>query len=196
MKETLLQFFQDYPDLALFTSLGVSILVAVLGFLPSLFITAANLFFFGFWKGTVLSFAGESIGALLAFLLYRKGFREVSAASFQRFPRLRILLEAKGKRAVLLVIAFRLLPLVPSGLVTFAAAIGRIGTFPFFLSSSLGKIPALLLEAYSVYQVTRLTWQGKILLVMASLAMLFWFIKSSSGRRSRRQRGPAEPKSD
>ena len=196
MKESLVHFFQEYPDLAVFTSIGVSILVAVLGFLPSLFITAANIFFFGFWKGTVLSFTGESIGALLAFLLYRKGFREVSAGSLQRFPRLRLLLEAKGKRAVLLVIAFRLLPLVPSGLITFAAAIGRIGILPFFLSSSLGKIPALLLEAYSVYQVTRLTWQGKILLVIASLAMLFWFIKSSSGRRSRRQRSPAEPKSD
>lgn len=176
MKETVLQLFHQYSHLAILISLLLSVVVAVLGLVPSFFITAANILFFGFWQGTIISFIGETIGAAIAFLLYRRGFKKASQKNFERYPKVHKLLNAEGKKAFYLIFSLRLLPFVPSGIITFAAAIGRV-TFPtFIISSSLGKIPALLIEAYSVYQVTQFGWQGKVILGIIAVCIIYYAI--------------------
>ena len=76
MVENLLRLFKEYQDLAIVISICISIIIAVLGVVPSVFITAANILFFGFWNGMFISFLGEAIGAGIAFLLYRRGFKK------------------------------------------------------------------------------------------------------------------------
>jgi uncharacterized membrane protein YdjX (TVP38/TMEM64 family) len=183
VKETVLHFFYEYPHLALFISLFLSIVVAVLAVVPSFFITAANILFFGFWPGTLISFLGEALGAVLSFLLYRNGFKEKVSGRLYRFPRIQKLVEQEGKQAFLMIFSLRLLPFVPSGLVTFAAAIGKVSTLIFLVASSLGKIPALLIEAYSVYQVTRFGWQGKIIIVVIAILILYTTVSKTIFKR-------------
>lgn len=177
MQQQIIQLFEQHPQLAIVISLAASMLVAVIGVLPSVFITAANILFFGFWQGTLLSFAGEALGAALAFLLYRKGFKKVSQKGLDKYPKIKALVDADGKKAFGLIFSFRLLPFVPSGLVTFAAAIGKVGLLLFVVASSLGKIPALLIEAYSVYQVTEFGWQGKLILAVAAIGLIYFLAK-------------------
>lgn len=177
MKETILHLFEQYPQLAILISLLLSIVVAILGFVPSVFITAANIIFFGFWQGTVISFAGEALGAAVSFLLYRKGFKRTTQKGLNKFPKLHQLINAEGKQAFFLVLSLRLLPFVPSGLITFAAAVGRIRFWNFLMASSLGKIPALLIEAYSVYQVTQFGWQGKLILACVAISLIFLILQ-------------------
>ena len=86
MKQEVLQLFNSYPQYALLLSIGVNILIAVLGVIPSVFLTAANILFFGFWQGTAISFAGESIGAVVAFILYRYGFKNKVQKGIERYP--------------------------------------------------------------------------------------------------------------
>ena len=181
MKEAVLQLFEQNRELAFLISLFISILIAIVGILPSFFITAANIIFFGFWQGVLISFLGEAAGAIIAFLLYRKGFKKAITAQLQKFPRAQRLVNAQGKEAFMLVLSLRLIPFVPSGLVTFAAAIGRITPLTFFISSSLGKLPALLLEGYSVYQVAQFNWQGKIILCLVAIALIYFTIKKIKG---------------
>lgn len=177
MKDALLQLFERHTELALLISLSLSIIVALLGVIPSLFITAANILFFGFWQGTVISFLGEALGAAISFLLYRKGFKEVSQDKLMKFSSAQKLFNAKGREAFLLVLSLRLFPFVPSGLITFCAAIGKISFISFFIASSTGKIPALLLEAYSVNAVAKFNWQGKAILVAVSFLFLYFIFK-------------------
>ena len=177
METGILNLFHQHPELALAISLGVSILIAVLGVVPSFFITAANIAFFGFWKGTLISFLGEALGAAIAFVLYRKGFKKMSQPQLEKHPRVKRLIEAEGKEAFLLILSLRLIPFVPSGLVTFVAAIGRVSLLTFLIASSLGKAPALLLEAYSVYQVTQFGWQGKLILGIVAVFILYQFFR-------------------
>lgn len=177
MKEQLLFLFQQHPQLAIVISLAISVVVAVLGLVPSVFITAANILFFGFWNGTLLSFLGETIGAAIAFFLYRNGFKKTSQRSFEKFPKVQKLLNANGREAFLLILSLRLIPFVPSGVVTFAAAVGTVSATVFLTASSLGKIPALLLEAYSVYQVAQAGWQGKIILALVAVAILYFVLR-------------------
>lgn len=180
MQESLLDIFRQYPGLAVIISLALSVVVAIVGLLPSVFITAANILFFGFWPGTLLSFVGEALGAGIAFLLYRRGFQRSSRKALGRFPRLQQLVEAEGRTAFSLVFALRLLPFVPSGLVTLAAAVGRMSLPLFLLASSIGKIPALLIEAYAVQAVTDFGVEGKIVLGLVAGGILFWVIKKGS----------------
>lgn len=177
MKEELLRLFQQHSQWAITISLLLSVVVAVLGVVPSVFVTAANILFFGFWEGVAISFAGETLGAVVSFLLYRKGFKKAATQGLHRFPKLQQLVNAEGKQAFGLIFSLRLLPFVPSGFVTFAAAIGKVSALVFVLASSLGKIPALLLEGYSVYKVTAFDTEGKIILAIAALLLLFFLLR-------------------
>lgn len=189
MKEELLRLFHDYPQYALAISLLISILIAIMGLVPSIFITAANILFFGLWEGMLISFAGEAVGALCAFMLYRKGFKNGLSAGLHRFPKVQRLLHADQKESFSLIFSLRLLPFVPSGLITFAAAIGNVSVVNFLIASSLGKIPALLIEGFSVYQLTRFGTVGKILLVVTGILIVLFVLRSLKKKSERVQAG-------
>ena len=176
MVDSLLQLFREHQDLAIVISICISIIIALLGVVPSVFITAANILFFGFWNGLFISFLGEAIGAGIAFVLYRKGFKKLVKKQLEHFPKAEKLINSEGKEAFYLVIALRLIPFVPSGLITFAAAIGKISFVSFLLASSLGKLPALFVEAYAVNAVTEFGWQGKLILAIVAGVLLYWII--------------------
>jgi uncharacterized membrane protein YdjX (TVP38/TMEM64 family) len=80
--------------------------------------------------------------------------------------------ETEGYRAFFLVLGLRLFPFAPSGLVTLAGATSRISWVHFAIASTLGKIPALLLEAYSVYRVLEWGLEGKIILTIFSIGVV------------------------
>ena len=80
--------------------------------------------------------------------------------------------------------SLRLLPFIPSGMVTLGAAAGRVSLIIFLLASSLGKLPSLVLEGYSVYQVTRFGWQGKIMLLLVALGVLVYAFKMLQNKRA------------
>jgi uncharacterized membrane protein YdjX (TVP38/TMEM64 family) len=177
MKDAVLDLFRHFPEIALIISLLISIIIAILGVIPSFFITAANILFFGFWQGTIISFLGEALGAGVSFILYRKGFKKASEHNLAKFPRVAAMINAEGKKAFYLVMALRLFPFVPSGLITFGAALGKISFTSFLIASSIGKVPALLLEAYSVYQISKFEWQGKLILIIIASALIYLILK-------------------
>ena len=177
MADSLLQLFKEHQNLAIVISICISIIIAVLGVVPSVFITAANILFFGFWNGMFISFLGEAMGAGIAFLLYRRGFKKAVEKKLDRYAKIKRLIDATGTEAFYLVLALRLIPFVPSGLITFAAAIGKISFLTFIIASSLGKLPALFIEAYAVNAVTDFGWQGKLILASAAVLLLYWVIK-------------------
>lgn len=173
MEDSLLALFEEYSRYAFMLSIIINIIVAILGVIPSVFVTGANIIFFGFWQGTLISFIGEGLGAILAFILYRKGFGKFSIKSVENYPKVKALLWKNGMEAFYFIVSMRLLPFVPSGLVTLFSSIGKVSLLIFAIASTLGKIPALLIEAYSVYQVTQWTWQGKLILIGAGISILY-----------------------
>ncbi|MFL5808333.1 MAG: TVP38/TMEM64 family protein [Flavisolibacter sp.] len=183
MKDEVFRLFSDHPQSAFLISLTMSILVAVLGILPSVFITAANILFFGFWQGILISFIGEALGAVVAFFLYRRGFKKITAHQLNRFSKVRALLDAKGKDAFLLILYLRLIPFVPSGFVTFAAAIGKVSAPGFITASSIGKLPALIMEGYATYEVISFNWQGKMILSIGAIFLFYFTVKQITSQK-------------
>lgn len=135
-------------------SIAGNVFIAVLGVVPSAFITAANISYFGFEYGLIVSIIGEAVGAIISFWLYRKGFSFLNNKFTVKWKIFHLLLErlrhTNGFEAIILVLLLRLLPFVPSGVVTLTAAISKMGMLSFAAVSTIGKIPALYLEAYSV----------------------------------------------
>lgn len=163
MQEQLVHYLQLYEGYAVFLSIVLNIVISVLGIVPSFFITGANIAFFGFWNGMMISMLGEILGAGTAFYLYRKGLSKVSATLLEKHEKVKSLVCSEGREAFFLILLLRVVPFVPSGLVTFAGAVGKVSFLVFLAASSLGKIPALFIEAVSVYQVLKISWVGEML---------------------------------
>lgn len=131
---------------------AVNIAVGAVGFIPSVFVTALNIQSFGLYNGAVLTFSGEIFGAILGFYLYRYGFTKANPKwllhpFWQKFQL------QSATRVFTLIILLRLLPFIPSGFVTAGAALTKISAALFIIASTIGKIPAVLLELAAVYGI-------------------------------------------
>lgn len=183
--DLLLELLPENVIMAVMVSILLNIIIAVAGLIPSTFITAANIIYFGFLTGLVISIIGEAAGAIISFLLYRKGVKaiekKVNKPINNRF--LERLKSAVGLEAIFLVLILRILPFVPSGLVTLAASISKMNIFHFALASTVGKIPALLLEAYSVYYFLSWKFQYQIGATVAALIILLIYMVWSKRKK-------------
>lgn len=159
-----IQWLPAHPLVAIVVSISLNIVVAIVGVLPSAFITAANIGLFGLTGGLVVSIIGEAAGAVVSFLLYRRGLKKWKIKVENKF--LKKLERTAGVEAIFLVLFLRVIPFVPSGGVTLSAAFSQMSLLSFSVGSTIGKIPSLLIEAYSVQQVLQLTWQWQIGLLL------------------------------
>lgn len=177
-----------YEEMAIVISIFINILISIFGFIPSVFLTAANITVFGFWEGTFVSFLGETIGAVIAFYLYRIGFKRITEKAVKKYQRLNPLLEATGLQAFFLILSFRLLPFIPSSMVTFVAAVGKVSTLVFIFASSIGKVPALFMEAYTTNEVLAWSNQGKMIIAVFAVLLLYiaWRGRENKWKRKRK----------
>lgn len=162
-------------------SILLNALIAVAGVLPSAFLTALNVQLLGFGPGVTVSIIGEAAGAVLSFILYRKALHRYTSPDGKRLRRLR---EAEGVEAWFLVLSLRLMPFVPSGLVTLSAAFSRMSLPSFAVASTIGKVPALFIEALAVTAVLTVStgWQLVLVAVLAVL-YVFWRLSQRSGEK-------------
>lgn len=79
MTDTLLTWFPNHWLLMILISIGLNIFIAITGILPSAFITVITVGFFGFNIGLFILIVGEAAGAIVSFILYRKGVNKLSS---------------------------------------------------------------------------------------------------------------------
>jgi uncharacterized membrane protein YdjX (TVP38/TMEM64 family) len=175
MESQILAWFETSGSYAVWLSIIINVMISFLGLVPSVFVTAANITFFGFAKGLVISVLGEAFGAVISFYLYRKGINKVKTKIRNKY--LDRLQHTKGPQAFFLIIALRIFPFFPSGVVTLVSAGSQVGILNFSIASTLGKIPALFIEAYSVKQVLEWSLQGKIIMALAAIFTIGFLLK-------------------
>lgn len=160
---------------AIIFSIGLNVIIAIFGIVPSYFITAANLYVFGFYNGLLISTLGEAIGAVVTFKLYRYGLFSVSQKQFDKQPKIFKIFKAKNNDQKKLIFFTRIVPFVPSGFVTYYGAMGKMSTIQFALYSTLGKIPAMLMEVLVVNTIINSNIQTIIVVIV--LVMIIILIK-------------------
>lgn len=155
--DSLIQIFNEYSSIAIPISLFLSIIISLLGILPSIFITGANILFFGPIKGFIISLLGEVIGAAITFKVYRIGFKKGVESIGGKYKLIDALINSEGKRASLLVFEGRLIPFMPSGFVTLAASLSNINILRFSIATFIGKAPSIILEALVSYDLLNIS---------------------------------------
>lgn len=177
MQEIIQSFLTEHYTIAIPLSIVFNIIISLAGFIPSVFLTAINITLFGVVEGTIISIVGEAFGAIISFSCYRLGFQKFAQKKLHAYPSTERLLYADGKEAFLLVLSFRLVPFVPSGLITLLAALGKMSLLSFSIASTIGKIPSLLIEVYSTYHVINGTNEAKWVVAIAGCFGLFYIWK-------------------
>ncbi|MGM0750684.1 MAG: TVP38/TMEM64 family protein [Bacillota bacterium] len=153
-----------------FISIFINVVISILGFLPSVFLTAFNISVFGLLPGIGVSILGESLGAIVSFYLYRKGIKFARIDQILSNKYFFKLKEASGTEWIFLLFFFRMVPFVPSSVVTVAAAFSSISIVAFSVISSVGKIPSLLIEAFVVVNVLDAD-KGTVILLAGSVVI-------------------------
>ena len=164
--------------LQLLAVIAGNLLIGAVGFIPSFFMTALTISLYGLGAGMVLSMIGEVFGVWIGFHLYRFGFSKMKD-EWRQHRLWRYLHSRNASQIFFGIIALRLLPFMPSGLVTAAASATPIRSGSFLLASTIGKIPAVAFEVAAVYgftQVVPIFYQYLILAVLLVATLLGWVI--------------------
>ncbi|HAT4364414.1 TPA: VTT domain-containing protein [Clostridium perfringens] len=162
----------------------ISVIIALLGIVPSVFVTGANIVFFGPINGFLISLLGEVIGGWISFKVYRKGIKRFAENIEGKYELIDKIVKSEGRSVGILIFEGRLIPFIPSGLVTLAAAMSKVNSLIFIIATFLGKIPSILLEVLASYGVI-LAYQKNIKLFIGifSLILLFLTVKIIRGNR-------------
>lgn len=177
-----LQILNNYSEFSILISLGVSILIALSGIIPSVFVTGANILFFGVWQGFFISLLGEVIGAYITFYLYRYGFKAKVDNLAENHILLRRIINSDGIKGGFLIFQGRLIPFIPSGFVTLAGAVSEISIVPFVIGTFLGKIPSIALECLVSYGVLS-TEEKYIKLIITIIAIYLVYLTIKKGNK-------------
>jgi uncharacterized membrane protein YdjX (TVP38/TMEM64 family) len=178
MQQQIENLLYTYREFAEVISILLNIVISITGFVPSFFLTIINVKLFGFSGGLFVSIIGESLGALVAFWLYRLGARKLVQKKNSDHPKIQRLLYVKGKEAFFLILSLRFIPFVPSSLVTLFASLGSVSWISFALASTIGKIPALWMEVYAVHEVLNGSLFMKVLLSLFGIGVCCYIWKS------------------
>jgi uncharacterized membrane protein YdjX (TVP38/TMEM64 family) len=131
--------------------LGLALIHAVV-FYPAEIVDAAAGFVYGFFPALLLVMAGWLLSGLLCYAVGRSVARPLLDRWLGpgRFERTEAMIERGG---VTLLIAVRLIPIVPFSLVSYAAGAARVPPWRFLWTTAVGYLP---ITALSVYFGTRL----------------------------------------
>lgn len=174
--EYIVQLLNEYNNIAIIISILISIIVAILGIVPSLFVTGANIIVFGPVNGFFISLIGETLGGYITFKIYRKTFKKFGKNIDNML--INSIITSKGNKLVFLIFQGRLIPFIPSGVVTLAASISQVGDLGFTMATLIGKIPSILLEVVVSYGFvsTEEVWI-KVFITILAIVLIYFTIR-------------------
>jgi uncharacterized membrane protein YdjX (TVP38/TMEM64 family) len=165
--------------------LALTLIHAVV-FYPAEIVDAAAGFAYGFFPALALMTAGWVISGLLCWAVGHRVARPLLDRWFgeERFERVEQAIERGGPT---LLLAMRLIPILPFSVVSYAAGAARVPAWRFIWTTALGYLP---ITAIAVYFGTRLEGLsltdplvlGSALALLALLAVGHWVMRRQSRR--------------
>ncbi|WP_397607140.1 FAD-dependent oxidoreductase [Silanimonas sp.] len=137
------------------------VLVAALSIPGAAVMTLAAGALFGLLEGTVLVSFASSIGATLAFLVARFGFRDALRARFGE--RLRDIDAGIARDGAFYLLTLRLVPAFPFFIVNLLSGLTSLATRTFYWVSQLGMLPATIVYVLAGTQLAQIRSVGDIL---------------------------------
>jgi uncharacterized membrane protein YdjX (TVP38/TMEM64 family) len=155
---------------------------------PAEIINAAAGFAYGFFPALGIVTVGWMTSALLCYAFGRSVARPLLDRwfGFERFERLERMIERGG---VTLLLAVRLIPVVPFSLAGYAAGAARVPLWRFFWTTLVGYMPITVLAVYFGTRLEGLRLTDPLVLgsVIAVVALLFfghWIVRRQTEREA------------
>jgi len=139
-------YIKSFGATAVAISIAFNIFVNLAGIFPLLLVNGANGLLFGLVQGILISWIGETIGTLIAFVVYREILRDQAEKWLCKYKAWQKIDEFSGKKGFQAIFVARLIPWAPSSVITMIAAISRLSVRDFFWSTVFGKLPLIVLE--------------------------------------------------
>lgn len=168
----ILEILKNNSSMAMPISVLISIGISLVGILPSVFVTGANIVFFGPVNGFLISLLGETIGAYITFIVYRLGFKKKIEKLTNKHRLISEIVNSDGKKAGLLIFEGRIIPFIPSGVITLAASISNVNIVIFTFATLIGKAPSIALESLISYDIININ-EKWIRLVITFIGLIF-----------------------
>ena len=170
--------------------LGLALIHTVV-FYPAEIVDAAAGFVYGFFPALALMMLGWLLSGLICFAVGRSVARPLLDRWFgtERFERIEAAIERGGAT---LLLAVRLLPIVPFSLVSYAAGAARVPLWRFVWTTVVGYLPITALSVYFGTRLEGLSLTDPLVLGSAAalLALLFaghWVMRRGGGRGESRR---------
>lgn len=165
---------RSYGMWAMAASLLIDIVINILGFLPSIFISTANGVVFGLVPGIIISWLAECIGVTISFWVLRKFLRHHAERLIAKSPYLKKLDEFSGANGFKMMLIARSLPYFPSGLITTLGAVSRIRIRDYVLGTFIGKLPSVALEVVIGHDLVHYRQNVTRLAIVMSFVVLMY----------------------
>jgi uncharacterized membrane protein YdjX (TVP38/TMEM64 family) len=102
---------------------------------------------YGPFTGSAVTWIGSSLASILMFAIVRYGYQDWGKKWLFRYERLANITIMFEKNAFMTIFITRLIPVIPSIIVNIYSALSRVTFIKYAVSSSLGKVPSMILFA-------------------------------------------------
>jgi uncharacterized membrane protein YdjX (TVP38/TMEM64 family) len=148
-KDELLTLIHEGGMLSIFISM---VFVAICVFFPVIpFPVLAGVIggVFGTTQGVIVSLTGAMAGTMAFFFLSRYGFRDYAQSKLMNYPKVREYEEFLNRNSFIAILTCRLIPIIPAPVVNIICGLSKVNGITFFTSSTIGKIPNILILSYA-----------------------------------------------
>jgi uncharacterized membrane protein YdjX (TVP38/TMEM64 family) len=157
---------------AVLISITVMIIQTTATPIPLFLVAGANGFIFGIAWGIVITMVGALLGSTVAFFMARFFARDYFSSRLARYmPQVEEMSRESGAKVVFLA---RLVPILPSSLVSYAAGLSRVSFSGFFLASVFGKMPEIIIYTalgHSLGRAEALIARVTVIIILLSLLL-------------------------
>ena len=172
----LVEYLRSFGPWALVISFILDVLINAGSVFPSVFLSTANGLIFGLPLGILVSWLAETVGVVLSFLLMRFFFRDAAELLIAKSNSLQHIDEASGEKGLYWMAVARMLPYVPSGILTAIGAVSRISVKDYIIANLIGKLPSTSLEVIIGHDLVNFRENSLRLGVLVTLGLLAFFI--------------------
>lgn len=183
--EETIAYLKSFGVYAAFMSFFIDVVINIVGFLPSIFISTANGLIFGLFWGVVISWLAETVGVIISFYMMRTLFRGVAKNIIQKSKTLSRLDAHESWQAMA---TARAIPYMPNGLVTAVAALSSMTFRDYALGCLVGKLPSTALEVILGHDVLNLEQNSlRLTVIIVAMAVIYggvWYYYRKRNRKN------------
>jgi len=182
------QYIDSFGNEAMLFSFVLVVIANVMGFLPAILFSTANVMLFGLVQGIILSWLAETVGATVAFLLMRTILRSSAEKLIEKNLYLAKIDNLSNDNGFKVMLIARAIPYIPSGVLNALGAISKISIKDYVLATLFGKLPSTIIEAImGRYALTIHTNSLRAAFIIVTIGLVYGVIRFY--KRSRTKNG-------